>query len=127
MLESGLWRIRLGVRVSNPIVQALSKWVFRPAQLKGQPVAVKGAVGDSAVKCVFGTDERTAIGRTWGRIAQTWELIGDSFAILKSDKELMLLPISPAFSASWFLWWYLAEAACFCPIGISERRWRISQ
>ena len=28
-----------------------------------------------------------------GRIAQTWELIGDSFAILKSDKELMLLPI----------------------------------
>jgi hypothetical protein len=28
-----------------------------------------------------------------GRIVQTWELIGDSFAILKSDKELMLLPI----------------------------------
>jgi len=28
-----------------------------------------------------------------GRIVQTWELIGDSFAILKSDKELMVLPI----------------------------------
>ena len=28
-----------------------------------------------------------------GRIAQTWELIGDSFAILKSDKELLLLPV----------------------------------
>ena len=28
-----------------------------------------------------------------GRIAQTWQLIGDSFAILKSDKELMLFPI----------------------------------
>jgi hypothetical protein len=28
-----------------------------------------------------------------GRIAQTWELIGQSFAILKSDKELMLLPV----------------------------------
>src|SRR6266481_4491624 len=28
-----------------------------------------------------------------GGIAQTWELVGKSFAILKSDKELMLLPI----------------------------------
>lgn len=28
-----------------------------------------------------------------GRIAQTWELIGSSFAVLKSDKQLLLLPI----------------------------------
>jgi len=28
-----------------------------------------------------------------GRIAQTWELISESFAVLKSDTELMLLPI----------------------------------
>src|SRR6266851_7258161 len=28
-----------------------------------------------------------------GRIAQAWKLIGDSFVILKSDKELMLLPV----------------------------------
>src|SRR6266446_9959434 len=30
---------------------------------------------------------------TIGRIAQTWELVGKSFAILKSEKELMWLPI----------------------------------
>jgi len=28
-----------------------------------------------------------------GRIARTWELIGNSFAVLKADKELLLLPI----------------------------------
>ena len=28
-----------------------------------------------------------------GRIAQTWELISESFAVLKSDTELMPLPI----------------------------------
>src|SRR6476661_2652851 len=28
-----------------------------------------------------------------GRIAQTWELVGDSFAILKADRELLWLPI----------------------------------
>jgi hypothetical protein len=33
------------VRVSDPIVQALSKWVFRPAQLNNQPVAVKVLLG----------------------------------------------------------------------------------
>jgi hypothetical protein len=32
-------------RVSDPIVQALSKWVFRPAMLNHQPVAVKILVG----------------------------------------------------------------------------------
>ena len=32
-------------RVSDPIVQALSKWVFRPAQLNNQPVAVKVLIG----------------------------------------------------------------------------------
>jgi hypothetical protein len=32
-------------RMSDPIVQALSKWVFRPAQLNGQPVAVKVLIG----------------------------------------------------------------------------------
>ena len=32
-------------RVSAPIVQALSKWVFRPAQLNNQPVAVKILLG----------------------------------------------------------------------------------
>jgi hypothetical protein len=32
-------------RVSDPIVQALSKWVFRPAQLNNQPVAVKVLLG----------------------------------------------------------------------------------
>ena len=32
-------------RMSDPIVQALSKWVFRPAQLNGQPVAVKVLLG----------------------------------------------------------------------------------
>jgi hypothetical protein len=33
------------VRVSEPLVQALSKWVFRPAQLNNQPVAVKVLLG----------------------------------------------------------------------------------
>jgi hypothetical protein len=32
-------------RVSDPIVQALSKWVFRPALLNNQPVVVKILVG----------------------------------------------------------------------------------
>ncbi|MCU1309702.1 MAG: hypothetical protein JWO20_827 [Candidatus Angelobacter sp.] len=32
-------------RVSNPIVEALNKWVFRPAQLNSQPVAVKVLLG----------------------------------------------------------------------------------
>jgi hypothetical protein len=32
-------------RMSNPIVIALSKWVFRPAQLNNQPVAVKVLLG----------------------------------------------------------------------------------
>lgn len=32
-------------RVSDPIVQALTKWVFRPAQLNNQPVAVKVLLG----------------------------------------------------------------------------------
>jgi len=32
-------------RISDPIVQALSKWVFRPAQLNNQPVAVKVLLG----------------------------------------------------------------------------------
>src|SRR5947207_11223201 len=32
-------------RVSDPIVAALTKWVFRPAQLNGQPVAVKILLG----------------------------------------------------------------------------------
>jgi hypothetical protein len=32
-------------RVSGPIVQALSKWIFRPAFLNGQPVAVKVLLG----------------------------------------------------------------------------------
>ena len=31
--------------VSEPIVQALSKWVFRPALLNNQPVSVKILVG----------------------------------------------------------------------------------
>jgi len=35
-------------RVSDPIVQALSKWVFRPAQFNGQPVAVKVLLGTRA-------------------------------------------------------------------------------
>jgi hypothetical protein len=28
-----------------------------------------------------------------GRIAQTWELISESFAVLKSDTALMLMPV----------------------------------
>ncbi len=32
-------------RISDPIVQAFSKWVFRPAQLNNQPVAVKVLLG----------------------------------------------------------------------------------
>jgi Gram-negative bacterial TonB protein C-terminal len=32
-------------RVSNPIMQALSKWVFRPAQVNNQPVDVKILIG----------------------------------------------------------------------------------
>jgi len=32
-------------RVSDPIVQALSKWVFRPAQVNGAPVSVKVLFG----------------------------------------------------------------------------------
>jgi hypothetical protein len=32
-------------RVSDPIVQALAKWVFRPAQLNNQPFAVKVLLG----------------------------------------------------------------------------------
>jgi hypothetical protein len=32
-------------RLSDPIVQALSKWVFRPAQVNNQPVAVKVLLG----------------------------------------------------------------------------------
>jgi hypothetical protein len=28
-----------------------------------------------------------------GRIAQTWELISESFAVLKSDTALTLLPV----------------------------------
>jgi hypothetical protein len=31
--------------VSNPIVEALNTWVFRPAQLNNQPVAVKVLLG----------------------------------------------------------------------------------
>jgi hypothetical protein len=31
--------------VSAPIAQALGKWVFRPAQMNNQPVAVKILVG----------------------------------------------------------------------------------
>src|SRR6266568_4968858 len=33
------------VRISDPIVQAFNKWVFRPAQLNNQPVAVKVLLG----------------------------------------------------------------------------------
>jgi hypothetical protein len=33
------------VHVSAPVTQALSKWVFRPAQLNNRPVAVKILVG----------------------------------------------------------------------------------
>jgi hypothetical protein len=33
------------VRVSDPIVVAVNKWVFRPAQLNGHPVAVKILLG----------------------------------------------------------------------------------
>jgi len=33
------------VRLSDPIVQAFNKWVFRPAQLNNQPVSVKVLVG----------------------------------------------------------------------------------
>jgi hypothetical protein len=32
-------------RVSDPIAQALEKWVFRPAQVNGQPTAVKILIG----------------------------------------------------------------------------------
>ena len=32
-------------RVSNPIAQALSKWIFHPAQVNSQPVAVKILIG----------------------------------------------------------------------------------
>jgi len=32
-------------RISSPIIEALSKWVFRPAQLNNQPVAVKILIG----------------------------------------------------------------------------------
>lgn len=32
-------------RVSDPIAQALAKWVFRPAQVNGQPTAVKVLIG----------------------------------------------------------------------------------
>jgi hypothetical protein len=32
-------------RVSTPIAQALAKWVFRPAQLNGEPIAVKVLIG----------------------------------------------------------------------------------
>ena len=32
-------------RVSDPIAEALTKWVFRPAQLNGQPTAVKILIG----------------------------------------------------------------------------------
>lgn len=32
-------------RVSTPIAQALAKWVFRPAQVNGQPTAVKILIG----------------------------------------------------------------------------------
>jgi len=32
-------------RVSNPIVEAVEKWVFRPAQFNNQPVAVKILLG----------------------------------------------------------------------------------
>jgi hypothetical protein len=38
--ETGLW-----ISAGTPIVQALSKWLFRPAQLNNQPVAVKVLVG----------------------------------------------------------------------------------
>jgi hypothetical protein len=33
-----------------------------------------------------------------GRIARSWEMVKQSFAILKSDKELMVLPIASAIS-----------------------------
>ena len=33
------------VRISDPNVQAFNKWVFRPAQLNNQPVAVKVLLG----------------------------------------------------------------------------------
>jgi hypothetical protein len=33
-------------RVSDPIAQALAKWVFRPAQVNGQPTAVKVLIGN---------------------------------------------------------------------------------
>ena len=32
-------------RVSDPIAHAFAKWVFRPAQLNGRPVAVKVLIG----------------------------------------------------------------------------------
>jgi hypothetical protein len=32
-------------RVSNPIAQALSKWIFHPAQVNSQPIAVKVLIG----------------------------------------------------------------------------------
>jgi hypothetical protein len=32
-------------RVSDPIARALAKWVFRPAQVNGQPTAVKVLIG----------------------------------------------------------------------------------
>jgi len=33
------------VRISDPIVQAFNKWVFRPAQPNNQPLAVKVLLG----------------------------------------------------------------------------------
>ena len=32
-------------RLSEPLLEALSKWVFQPAQLDGQPVATKVLLG----------------------------------------------------------------------------------
>jgi hypothetical protein len=67
-------------------------WVWsRPSQ---QPAgSSEGSFGYSAVRPLFGATDPGRQGDKMGRIVQTWELIGDSFAILKSDKELMLLPI----------------------------------
>jgi len=38
-------RLTPDTRLNDPIVQACNKWVFRPAQLNNQPVAVKVLLG----------------------------------------------------------------------------------
>jgi hypothetical protein len=57
-------------RVSNPIAQALRKWIFHPAQVNSQPVAVKILIG---IPLERSSSLRVLAGPMRRRLSDVWD------------------------------------------------------